>query len=316
MLWKIDSMSEEFVKDRYQRPIISLRITLTNRCNVNCLYCHHDGMVTSKDEMTADELYSICKIAKNMGVKKIRISGGEPLIRKDIVEIIDKIASLEFEDISITTNGTFLEKYAEDLKNAGLDRLNVSLDTLNPETYMFITKKDYLESVKAGILKAVEVGFYPVKINMVIMKDINQNEIRDMFEFCKENNIVLQLIELIESENCDDDKFSADYHYKLDMIEEKLSEIADDVYERKFMQGRKKYYINGGEIEVVKPVDNANFCANCSRLRITPDGKIKPCLLRNDNLVELISHVRAGESEEKLKEIFIEGINKREPFNT
>lgn len=316
LLWKIDSMSEEFVKDRYQRPIISLRITLTNRCNVNCLYCHHDGMVTSKDEMTADELYSICKIAKNMGVKKIRISGGEPLIRKDIVEIIDKIASLEFEDISITTNGTFLEKYAEDLKNAGLDRLNVSLDTLNPETYMFITKKDYLESVKAGILKAVEVGFYPVKINMVIMKDINQNEIRDMFEFCKENNIVLQLIELIESENCDDDKFSADYHYKLDMIEEKLSEIADDVYERKFMQGRKKYYINGGEIEVVKPVDNANFCANCSRLRITPDGKIKPCLLRNDNLVELISHVRAGESEEKLKEIFIEGINKREPFNT
>lgn len=315
LLWKIDSMSEEFVKDRYQRPIISLRITLTNRCNVNCLYCHHDGMVTSKDEMTADELYSICKIAKNMGVKKIRISGGEPLIRKDIVEIIDKIASLEFEDISITTNGTFLEKYAEDLKNAGLDRLNVSLDTLNPETYMFITKKDYLESVKAGILKAVEVGFYPVKINMVIMKDINQNEIRDMFEFCKENNIVLQLIELIESENCDDDKFSADYHYKLDMIEEKLSEIADDVYERKFMQGRKKYYINGGEIEVVKPVDNANFCANCSRLRITPDGKIKPCLLRNDNLVELISHVRAGESEEKLKEIFIEGINKREPFN-
>lgn len=316
MLWKIDSMLEEFVKDRYQRPIISLRITLTNRCNVNCLYCHHDGMITSKDEMTADELYSICKIAKNMGVKKIRISGGEPLIRKDIVEIIDKIASLEFEDISITTNGTFLEKYAEDLKNAGLDRLNVSLDTLNPETYMFITKKDYLESVKAGILKAVEVGFYPVKINMVIMKDINQNEIRDMFEFCKENNIVLQLIELIESENCDDDKFSADYHYKLDMIEEKLSEIADDVYERKFMQGRKKYYINGGEIEVVKPVDNANFCANCSRLRITPDGKIKPCLLRNDNLVELISHVRAGESEEKLKEIFMEGINKREPFNS
>ena len=316
LLWKTDNMLEEFVKDRYQRPIISLRITLTNRCNVNCLYCHHDGMITSKDEMTADELYSICKTAKDMGVKKIRISGGEPLIRKDIVEIIDKIASLEFEDISITTNGTFLEKYAEDLKNAGLDRVNVSLDTLDRETYRYITKKDYLESAKAGILKAVEVGFYPVKINMVIMKDINQNEIRDMFEFCKENNIVLQLIELIESENCDDDKFSADYHYKLDIIEEKLSEIADDVYERKFMQGRKKYYIDGGEIEVVKPVDNANFCANCSRLRITPDGKIKPCLLRNDNLVELISHVRAGESEEKLKEIFMQGINNREPFNS
>ncbi|MEE0934269.1 MAG: GTP 3',8-cyclase MoaA [Methanobrevibacter sp.] len=308
-------MLENVVKDKYERPILSLRITLTNRCNVNCLYCHHDGMVKSKDEMTADELYTICKIAKKIGVRKIRLSGGEPLLKKDIVEIVEKISSLGFKDISMTTNGILLEKYAQDLKDAGLDRVNVSLDTLNRETFEFITKKDYLEDAKKGILKAVEVGLYPVKINMVIMKDINQNEIDDMFEFCKENDIVLQLIELIESENCEDDKFSADYHYNLDDIEKELADIADDVREREFMQGRKKYYIDGGEIEVVKPVDNAKFCAKCSRLRITPDGKIKPCLLRNDNLVELISHVRNGESEEKLEEIFINGINKREPFN-
>ena len=316
MPWKSDCMLDEFVKDKFERPIISLRITLTNRCNVNCVYCHHDGMVSSKQEMTADELYTICKIAKSLGVKKIRLSGGEPLIRKDIVEVVEKIASLNFKDISMTTNGTMLEKYAQDLKDAGLDRVNVSLDTLNRETYEFITRKDYLESAKAGILKAVEVGLYPVKINMVIMKDINQNEVKDMFKFCKENNIVLQLIELIESENCDDDKFSADYHYNLDTLEERLADMADDIHEREFMQGRKKYYIDGGEIEVVRPVDNATFCANCSRLRITPDGKIKPCLLRNDNLVELISNVRNGESDEKLKEIFINGINKREPFNS
>jgi cyclic pyranopterin phosphate synthase len=209
-----------------------------------------------------------------------------------------------------------LEKYAQDLKNAGLDRVNVSLDTLNRDTYKFVTKKDYLEKAKSGILKAVEVGLYPVKINMVIMKDINSNEVKDMFYFCKEHGIILQLIELIESENCDDDKFSAEYHYPLDSIENKLADIADDVRERKFMQGRKKYYINDGEIEIVRPVDNSTFCANCSRLRITPDGKIKPCLLRNDNLVELITHIRNGESEESLEEIFINGINKREPFNT
>ena len=273
-------------------------------------------MVKSKDEMTADELYTICKIAKKIGVRKIRLSGGEPLLKKDIVEIVERIASLDFKDISMTTNGILLGKYAQDLKDAGLDRVNVSLDTLNRETFEFITKKDYLEDAKNGILKAVEVGLYPVKINMVIMKDINQNEIKDMFEFCKENDIVLQLIELIESESCDDDKFSEDYHYKLDDIESELADIADDVREREFMQGRKKYYIDGGEIEVVKPVDNAKFCAKCSRLRITPDGKIKPCLLRNDNLVELISHVRNGESEERLEEIFLNGINKREPFNS
>ena len=309
-------MLEDFTLDKYERPIISLRITLTNRCNVNCLYCHHDGMVKSKDEMTADELYTICKIAKKLGVKKIRLSGGEPLLKNDIVEIVERIASLGFKDISMTTNGILLEKYAQALKDAGLDRVNVSLDTLDRKTFEFITKKDYLEDAKKGILKAVEVGFYPVKINMVIMKDINQNEIDDMFQFCKQNNIVLQLIELIESESCDDDKFSEDYHYKLDDIENELADIADEVHERKFMQGRKKYYIDGGEIEVVKPVDNASFCAKCSRLRITPDGKIKPCLLRNDNLVELISHVRNGESEERLEEIFINGINNREPFNS
>lgn len=309
-------MSERVVKDKYDRPILSLRITLTNRCNVNCIYCHHDGMRSSKNEMTPDEIYKICQIAKRIGVRKIRLSGGEPLIRKDIVEIISKISSIGFNDISITTNGILLEKYAKDLKEAGLDRVNVSLDTLNPETYEFITKKDYLEAAKKGILKSVEVGLYPVKINMVIMKDINEHEIKDMFNFCKDNNMVLQLIELIESENCDDDKFSAEYHYKLDMVEERLSDIADEVREREFMQGRRKYYINGGEIEVVKPVDNSKFCANCTRLRVTPDGKIKPCLLRNDNLVDIITDIRNNESDEKLEEIFLKGIDKREPFNT
>ena len=308
-------MPQRVVKDKFERPILSLRITLTNRCNVNCIYCHHDGMVSSSQEMTPDEIYRICKIAKKIGVRKIRLSGGEPLIRKDIVEIVSKINSIGFKDISMTTDGILLEKYAKDLKDAGLDRVNVSFDTLNRDTYEFITRKDYLSTAKNGILKSVEVGFYPVKINMVLMKNVNEHEIKDMFKFCKKNDIVLQLIELIESENCDDDKFSAKYHYKLDSVEEKLVDIADDIKIREFMQDRKKYYINGGEIEVVKPVDNSSFCANCTRLRITPDGKIKPCLLRNDNLVDIIKHVRNNESDEKLEEIFLNGINKREPFN-
>ena len=303
------------ITDQYQRPIISLRITLTNLCNLNCIYCHHDGMESSKDEMSANEIYKICEIAKNIGVKKIRLSGGEPLVRKDIVEIIEKIATLDFKDISLTTNGVLLEKYSEDLKKAGLNRVNVSLDTLKPDVYQFITKKDYLEKVKKGIVKAVDAGLDPVKINMVLMKGINEDEVEEMFEFSKKYGIVLQLIELVESENCDDDKFSKEYHYSLESIEDDLDSKADHVKTRKFMQSRKKYYIDGGEIEVVKPMDNTDFCKNCTRLRITPDGKIKPCLLRNDNLVDLISHIRRGDNDSQLKERFLIGINNRKPYN-
>ena len=303
------------VKDKYNRPILSFRMSITNRCNLNCLYCHHDGMLPSKDEMTPLEIEKITKIAKDLGVRRVRLSGGEPLIRKDIVDIVDKISQIGFKDISITTNGTYLSKYSKDLKDAGLDRVNVSLDTLNKDRYKFLTKKDYLDSVKDGILKAVEVGLSPVKINMVMMKGINEDEVWDMFRFSRDNGLILQLIELMESENCEDNIFSQDYHLNISPIEEEIEKIADDVKVRKDMQNRRKYYIGKGEIEIVKPLDNTNFCSNCTRLRITPRGQIKPCLLRNDNLIDIIGPLRNGASDEELKAIFLDGISKREPYN-
>ncbi|GLI11513.1 GTP 3',8-cyclase MoaA [Methanobrevibacter arboriphilus] len=302
------------VEDRYNRPIISLRLSITNRCNINCLYCHHDGMMPSSNEMTSDEIFHILKIAKTLGVEKIRFSGGEPLIRKDIVEIIEKTASLNFKDISITTNGILLAKYAEDLFNAGLTRVNVSFDTLDSETYKKITTKNYLKEAKKGVLKAVEVGLNPVKLNMVVMKNINDNEVMEMFEFAKDNGLVLQLIELMKSENCDDNAFSEEYHFDVSLIEKKLAKLAKKVRTRKFMQDRKKYFIDDGEIEVVRPMDNTKFCENCTRLRITPEGKIKPCLLRNDNLIDIITPLREGASEDSLRKIFLEGISNREPY--
>lgn len=303
------------VKDKYNRPILSFRMSITNRCNLNCLYCHHDGMLPSKDEMTPLEIEKITKIAKDLGVRRVRLSGGEPLIRKDIVDIVDKISQIGFKDISITTNGTYLSKYSKDLKDAGLDRVNVSLDTLNKDRYKFLTKKDYLDSVKDGILKAVEVGLSPVKINMVMMKGINEDEVWDMFRFSRDNGLILQLIELMESESCEDDIFSQDYHLNISPIEEEIEKIADDVKVRKDMQNRRKYYIGKGEIEIVKPLDNTNFCSNCTRLRLTPRGQIKPCLLRNDNLIDIIGPLRNGASDEELKAIFLDGISKREPYN-
>ena len=304
------------IEDKYNRPIISLRISITNRCNINCLYCHHDGMNPSDNEITSDEIFKVLKIAKSLGVEKIRFSGGEPLIRKDIVEIIKKTASLDFKDISITTNGTLLDEYAEDLFKAGLNRVNISFDTLNPDTYKKITTQTYFNNAKEGVLSAVETGFDPVKLNMVVMKGINDDEVMEMFDFAKEKGIVLQLIELMKSENCDDNVFNEEYHFDMGPLEKDLEKKAKKIKTRKFMQDRKKYFIDDGEVEVVRPMDNTKFCENCTRLRITPEGMIKPCLLRNDNLIDLIGPMRKGASQSELKTIFLDGINNREPYYT
>ena len=135
---------EDKVTDNFKRPLISLRISITNRCNVKCFYCHHDGIVPQDYEMTPEEIERIVTVAKELGIEKIRLSGGEPLVRDDIVDMVSRIANVGFRDISLTTNGILLEKYAEKLHDAGLTRVNVSFDTLDPDTYRFITKRNYI----------------------------------------------------------------------------------------------------------------------------------------------------------------------------
>jgi cyclic pyranopterin phosphate synthase len=149
---------------------------------------------------------------------------------------------------------------------------------------------------------------------MVIMKGLNHQEIWDMFKFCKESGAILQLIELLKTDNCPDSDFFDDYYYDMRIIEDELLKKADDVKTRPFMQDRKKYFLEGGEIEVVRPMDNTEFCKNCTRLRITPDGKLKPCLLRNDNLVDLIEPIRRGVTDKELEDLFMTAINNREPY--
>lgn len=306
----------EKVTDNFKRPLISLRISITNRCNVKCFYCHHDGMLPQDYEMTPQEIERIVKVAKEIGIEKIRLSGGEPLIRDDIVDMVSRIDKIGFRDISLTTNGILLEKYAEQLHEAGLTRVNVSFDTLNPETYRFITKRDYMEKAKTGIQRAVESGLNPVKVNMVVMKGINDNEIWDMFNFCRKTGAILQLIELLKTEGGEQSEFFDEYHYDMGELEDELTEISDHVKIRNFMQDRKKYFVDGGEIEIVRPMDNTEFCKNCTRLRITPDGKIKPCLLKNDNLVDIIEPMRMGYSNDELKKVFLEAIKNRKPYFT
>lgn len=287
--------------DAYGRTINSLRISLTNRCNLKCIYCHREGETRDiKIEMTARTVANIVRASKTFGVNKVKFSGGEPLMRDDFEDIIAALP--ELKDVSATTNGIFLAARAQSLADSGLSRINISLPSLSPEKYRRVTGGD-VNRVLAGIDAAVEC-LAPVKLNMVLLKGINDNEIENMMDFIRkyEGKVILQLIELMDFQK------AAKYKVNIAEVEKFLESKASDIKERA-MHRRKKYYIDGVEVELVRPIDNSHFCANCTRLRVTSDGRLKPCLFRNDNLVDA-NNKEPQEIVELLKLV----MNKREPF--
>jgi GTP 3',8-cyclase len=302
---------KEFLADPYGRKVTGLRISITDRCNLSCIYCHNEGAEGCTcgpigHEMTPELICGIVREAAKLGVSKVKFSGGEPLFRKDFEDILSCLPHLK--EVSATTNGILLEKRAKTLKAAGLDRVNVSLDTLVPEKYEAITgaPAGSLEKVVKGIESAVEAGLTPVKLNMVLLKGINDNEIDSMMEFIRpyKGKVILQLIELMDI----DPKLSK-YTIDSKALEKNLAERASEVRVR-HLHHRKKYIIDGVEVEFVHPMDNSEFCAHCSRLRITADGKFKPCLLVNDNLVD----VREAKRPEEIEKLLRLAVSRRKPY--
>jgi len=299
----------------YGRPVTSIRVSVTQRCNLRCFYCHREGEERDKYgcvEMRPWEIERIIKVVASFGVGKVKLTGGEPLMRSDIVEIVERISNVNgISEVSMTTNGVFLGDLAKPLKEAGLVRVNVSLDTLNPKTYKMITGADALGKVVAGIKKAVEVDLNPVKVNMVLLRGVNDKEVWNMIEFAKRNRVVLQLIEL---ESAREDGFYRKYHFDMTRIEEELEKRAERVTVRS-MHHRRKYLLPSKvEVEIVKPMHNTEFCRYCNRIRVTSDGKFKPCLFRSNNLVDFLEPMRNGESTEKLRKLFIEAVKRRKPY--
>lgn len=298
--------SKDLLTDRFGRTVTSLRISLTNRCNLDCIYCHSEGDEGTRNEMTVEMIAQIVDTASKFGVNKVKFSGGEPLVRKDFEDILRALP--ELKDVSVTTNGVLLKGRAHALKEAGLDRVNVSLDTLDPEKYAYIThgRPEDLYEVLEGIKAAIEAGLTPVKINMVLLKGINENEINDMLDFVRgySGDLVLQIIQVMDFRD------GAQYDLDAKKIEEDLETRADDIRMRK-MHHRKSYIIDGAEVEFVRPIENAEFCANCNRLRITADGKLKPCLLVNDNLIDF-----SNANQEELPELLRASVERRIPFYT
>lgn len=299
------------ITDRFGRPLTSMRISITRRCNLGCIYCHREGIKKGEGEMTPQEIERVVRLCARFGVKRVKLTGGEPLLRPDVSEIVSRIAGVDgIKDVSMTTNGVLLEEHAAALKEAGLDRINVSLDTLRPETFQEITRGGELARVLRGIDKALEAGLRPVKLNMVVMKGINEKEVADLLRFASREGLVLQLIELMDAER----EFFQRYFYNLDSLEREFEEGAEEVLVRGLMQGRRKYTLHGTEVEVIKPMHNTEFCAHCTRIRVTADGKFKPCLMRTDNTVDFLSLIRGGAPEAELERAFLEAVNKREPY--
>ena len=306
------------MKDRFGRPVKSIRVSVTEDCNLRCFYCHREGEWHKHyDEMTPEEIEKILKIARSLDIRKVKFTGGEPLVRKDIVEIIDRASPIMDRDVSLTTNGTLLSNYAQDLKEAGLNRVNISLDTLDREKYKRITGMDLLKNAIEGIYAAVDAGLNPVKLNMVLLKGINEDEVESLIRFSAESGTVLQIIELeapVEKENT---SFFKKYHVNPKFIEEHLEGIAEKIVYNE-LHRRKRFIFNfdgrKAEVEIVRPMHNTEFCMYCTRIRLTSDGKLKPCLLRNDNLVDILTPMRNGASGEELKKLFIEAIMRREPY--
>jgi cyclic pyranopterin phosphate synthase len=302
--------------DNYGRPLLNLRIALTKPCNLHCAYCHAEGEYKNAEaapEMTCEEIVRIVRIAVSLGISKVKLTGGEPLLRKDILQIVKGITATQgLEELSMTTNGTLLAPIAKQLQMNGLKRVNISLPTINGETYCKLTG-GRLEDVLSGVKAAVEAGLNPVKLNMLILKGVNDSQVPEMIRFAREAGAVLQLIEL-EPLNISSEYYAA-YHKPLGEYEEILKQKALKVENRRYMQNRRIYHLPGVKVEIVHPMENTDFCMHCTRLRVTSDGKLKPCLMRNDNTVDILTMIRNGATDEELIELFKLANQRRQPYN-
>jgi len=300
------------IYDNCNRPVLNIRISVTQKCDKHCPYCHREGERNPSTEMTVDEIVRIVRIAISLGISRVKVTGGEPLLRKGIVEIVRGINGLEgLTDLSMTTNGTHLKGLAKDLKAAGLARLNVSLPTINPEVYNNLMGGD-LQDALNGIKAAVEARLQPVKLNVLVLKNVNDNEIEKMIQFAAQTGTILQMIEL-EPINISKTYYDR-YHLGLDEIAQTLEKLALKTRVRKYMQKRRVYTLPKVQVELIRPIENTEFCANCTRIRVTSDGKLKPCLMKKDNLVDILTPIRNGADDKKLAKILIETIKKREPY--
>jgi cyclic pyranopterin phosphate synthase len=296
------------LEDDFDRAVSGVRVSLTDRCNFDCVYCHNEGLGDTRgplepqdDEMSTDDVVRFLEVAAEFDVQKVKFTGGEPMLRDDLEEIIRRTP--DSMEVSMTTNGTFLPGRAVALREAGLDRVNVSQDALDPEEFAAVTKSGAYEKVLEGVDAALDAGLDPVKLNMVVFEH-TAGYVEGMVEHVADNEgLQLQLIEYMPELTG-----NPEWNIDISRVHNWLADVADRIETRE-MHDRKRYWVDGGMVEIVDPVENESFCANCGRVRVTHEGYLKGCLNRNDDLRSM------GEmTKPEIRETFRETVENRVPY--
>lgn len=297
-------------KDSYERSIDYLRISVTDKCNLNCVYCMpKKGIKYFKESevLTSEEIVRFVRIAKKQGLRKVRITGGEPLMKKDITMLISSIKQIGIQDLSLTTNGIMLSELAGELKRAGLDRVNISLDSMTADRYKTITNGGDINCVWEAIKEAEKVGLTPLKINVVPIRGFNDADILSFASLTFDKNYHIRFIEFMPV-GCNE-IWRKDKCISSAEVIEIISKLGN--LERLEFKGKgpsRNYRIKGakGVIGIISPLSD-HFCGFCNRLRLTTDGKIKPCLF-SKVAIDIKTPMRSGASDREIEKLFFNSI--------
>ncbi len=300
------SLADSLV-DSFQRRVTYLRLSVTDRCNLNCCYCapSRPRLLPMAGLLDFDEMLRLVHIGVQLGITKVRLTGGEPLCRKGIVDFVQQLSVISgIKEVSLTTNGVFLEQKAVGLKQAGMNRINISLDTLDAEKFIKITGKDHWGEVWRGIIKALALGFSPVKINTVVMKGVNDDEVEALARLTQKYPFHVRFIEYMPIGT--DPRAAGEFFVSGIALKQQLEKIGELIpVERDTGDGparRYQFRDAPGEIGFISSMSD-HFCSQCNRMRLTAGGFLRPCLLADDQ-VDLGSRLRQGATDDQLREQF------------